>query len=138
MDIEEEFKIMSGVAMFFLFVKMLILYMLLRCLFVDVFNLVTNINEGIGKESKWIYLSIMNKRNDDEFVKINDILSFITVAFSVAYFLAFRKIQYLTYHKIDLSNQTADDYTIFVEEIPVLNMRNLYTNPDRINVNYEK
>lgn len=65
-------------------------------------------------------MSFLNKINTSEMKIINNILSFIMVCLSIVFFISFRKIQYLTHEKIDASSQTADDYALFVEGIPVL------------------
>ena len=45
-EVEGEFKLTSGVVMFFSFIKMLIYYLILRAIITDSFNLVTNLAVG--------------------------------------------------------------------------------------------
>lgn len=45
-EVEGEFKLSSGVVMFFSFIKMLIYYLILRAIITDSFNLVTNFAVG--------------------------------------------------------------------------------------------
>ena len=55
---------------------------------------------------------------------ITDILLLAVTVILMFYFLGYRRIQYSMYDKIDKEKQTQDDFTIFVENIPILNFPN--------------
>jgi hypothetical protein len=52
-----------------------------------------------------------------------DILCLLIVIGSIVFFILYRKLQYKIYDSIDSENQTQDDYTILVENIPILDFR---------------
>jgi hypothetical protein len=52
-----------------------------------------------------------------------DILCLLIVIGSIVFFIFYRKLQYKIYDSIDSENQTQDDYTILVENIPILDFR---------------
>lgn len=117
---------MSGVALFFTFIKSMIIYFLLRAVIVDIFNIITNLNDGQNCEGECVeqfftMASVLHKDNRLDLINVTDILTFCTIILSMVYFLVFRRAQYKIYCIIDEKNQTEDDYSIFVEDIPVLN-----------------
>jgi hypothetical protein len=44
------------------------------------------------------------------------------VVLSIVFFLIYRKIQYRIFDQIDIGVQEQDEYTIFIENIPVLDI----------------
>ena len=60
---------------------------------------------------------------------ITDILSFVIVVLLVIYFLIYRKFQYRMHGILDACSQTQDDFSILVENIPILNF------PERVDRN---
>lgn len=65
-DMEQNFPVMSGVAMFFLFIKMTISYLLIRLMINDLFNIITNLNSNsfisdINTDNRWVSLSVLIK-----------------------------------------------------------------------------
>ena len=56
-------------------------------------------------------------------MKIQDVLSLIVVIMSIFFFFAYRKVQYHLYGEIEGCHQTQDDFTIFVEGIPILDFQ---------------
>ena len=56
-------------------------------------------------------------------LKIQDVLSLIVVIMSIFFFLYYRSVQYDLYGKIERQIQTQDDFTIFVEGIPILDFQ---------------
>ena len=137
LDVEEEnttvyeltskkFRLSSSVGLFFTFIKYLVIMLLLRFVTVDCFNLLSNLLGGDYCEKEcsqqfWTFASILYKTNREDLILSTDVLSLVTILFLIAYFLAYRKFQYKMYEVIDIKNQTQDDFTIFVENIPVLN-----------------
>ena len=65
--------------------------------------------------------SVLHKDNRLDLINVTDILTFSTIIVSMVYFSIFRRVQYKIYCIIDDKNQTEDDYSIFVEDIPILN-----------------
>lgn len=51
-----------------------------------------------------------------------DILNLVTIILSIIFFSFYRKRQYEIYDSIDANFQTQDDYTLFVEGIPILDL----------------
>ena len=52
--------------------------------------------------------------------------------------MAYRKVQYRMYEIIDAKNQTQDDFSIFVENIPILNFpTNLPKDKENLEFNYD-
>lgn len=118
----------SGASMFFTFIKMTIVYLLLRFIITDGFNLVTNFlatycNDSTHEceDNSFARASIFNKvtPEGDSDVMIVDILNLVTVVFSIIYFLVYHKYQSQIYSLLDSSAHTQDDYTVFVQNIPV-------------------
>ena len=118
--------IKSAAALFFTFIKSLILYFILHFIVIDAFNLITNLSDGrncVGDCSSQLfsYASIIYKFNRKDLINVTDALSLVTVILSIVYFLFYRAVQYQVYCIIDKDNLTEDDYSILVEDIPILN-----------------
>lgn len=87
-------------------------------------------------------ISTYNKYKDSpkqSLFKIENILCLIVVVLSIVYFIIYRKIQYNIYEAIDAEHQTQDDYTLFVENIPVLDYKDDMENNEieMMEFNYE-
>ena len=126
---EGNFKVISGVALFFTFIKCLILFFIIRGLVVDGFNIITNLIEGKSCSGECVHqfftkASIFHKDDRDDLINTTDLLAFITIFVSIIYFTIYRRVSYHIYNVIDEKNQTEDDYTIFVEDIPILSFPN--------------
>ena len=50
----------------------------------------------------------------------------------------YRRLQYKMYDKIDKENQTQDDFSIFVENIPILNFPKHADEEGKFQFNYDK
>lgn len=133
-DETKDFKLLSGVSLFFSFIKMLIVYLLFRAIFTDVFNMVSSYIAGKHcrefsdcQESLFTSTSGYNKYRSDrhDLIIALDVLNLVTIILSIPFFLAYRRMQYKLYDEIDAVKQTEDDYTLFIENIPILNF------PDR-------
>lgn len=66
-----------------------------------------------------------------------DLLCLIVVIGSIIFFILYRKIQYTIYDKIDAEHQTQDDYTIFVENIPILDFDKVHLRSSNKGVQFE-
>jgi len=119
--------------MFFSFLKMSILYLFIVFLLCGIFNLLTSVdgnychkNIHICSESLFELISTYNKHLDvpKRFVlKIQNILCLVAIVGSIFYFLIYRRMQYKIYDALDAEHQTQDDYTLFVENIPILDFK---------------
>ena len=136
----------SGSAMFFTFIKMCIVYLLLRFLLTDGFNVITNFMATFcsrddvdlcGKNS-FAKSSLYNKMTptSEKLIVIVDILNLATVVVSILFFFFYRKYQYGIYSLLDSNAHTQDDYTLFVENIPVF-MAVETTQSGKISFEYE-
>lgn len=133
--------------MFFSFVKMLIIYLLMRVIVVDGFNVITNISFGnkcelenslgdhLCAKSFFTLTSAYNKINREDMIDVLDILNLITIVLSIIFFLIYRKRQYEIYDSIDTNQQTQDDYSILIENIPILD---LPADAEEITIDYRK
>lgn len=108
---------------------MIILYFICRFLVCDGFNLLTNIilgkycnddNQTECEPILWNMISIYNKKDNQKFIFIQDILSLVFVLLSVVFFFLYRKSQYSKAQLLNNKNQVEEDYTILVENIPLI------------------
>ena len=122
----------ASVALFFQFLKMVIVYLVLRLVLADAFNLITNWYghdcgrngvdwlKGCHNTDKYVRASISNKVLNNSQLHIVDLLDLGAVLFSIAFFVIYRFVEYREYVKHDVSEQTQDDYSIFVRNIPII------------------
>lgn len=140
---EKEFRMSSSVAFFFTFIKYVVIMFCLRFIIVDSFNLFSNIFNGSYcredcSSQFWSYASLIYKYNREDLMLITDILSFVCIIILLPFFLFYRRLQYNMYDIIDNSNQTQDDFSIFVEYIPVLDFPAHVQDSGNIQFNYDK
>ncbi len=101
-DGKNVFLLNAGSAMFFSFIKMVVVYLLMRFLLSDCYNLVTNIlstncdmpeNIQICKDNIVARYSSYNKGtlNDEPFLYVVDILNLVTIVLSIIFFLYYRR-----------------------------------------------
>jgi hypothetical protein len=122
----------ASVALFFLFIKMVISYLILRLVLADGYNLVTNWNgtdcgnpelpwmRDCIPQDKYLKASIANKVTDKYHLKILEIVNMGAVLFSIVFFFIYHFVEYREYVKHDISEQTQDDFSIFVRHIPLV------------------
>lgn len=126
----EIFLLNAGSAMFFTFIKMAIVYLLLRFLISDCYNLITNTNakscDDVAniqhcKNNVVARFSSYNKgsTDDEPFLYVVDILNLAAIVCSIIFFLYYRRYQYEIYEVADVANVSQSDFTIFAEEIPI-------------------
>ena len=99
--------------MYFSFIKMIILYFFLRFLICDGFNLITSYIYGNYCDSKtdcqpalWNYASMVNNKNQKQFIQIQNILNLATIVLTILFFFFYRKGQYNLNKAIDKNQQT--------------------------------
>lgn len=116
--------------MFFTFVKLTTVYLLILFLVVSLFSLNMSI---VNEEFCWSYPEECGaskfvryspfKNKDLRYVQnldILDLLNLVMVGLSIIVFQFFRKYQYDIYGMLDLHNETQDDFTLLVKEIPLI------------------
>jgi len=115
----------SDIILFFSFIRTIIIYLVLHIIFSEGYNIVTNIqgsdctNLNCAK-SIFTTLSSTNKLQNITSFKIQDYLNLALIAISILYFLIVRKYEYAKYYVKEQGLQTEDDYSIFVENVPIL------------------
>lgn len=112
-DSSEEFLLDSGSSYFFTFIKSVILYLVLRFLIADLFNIFTSSTQGqyCSKNptlcnSAFSYFSSFNQRDgysSTDALVIQEWLNLIVVGGSIVYFLVLRRYQYKLEHLIDVN-----------------------------------
>ncbi len=109
------------------------LYAILVFILCGSFNLLTSFDGNychkhakVCTESIFELISTYNKHEDLRqrmMLKIQNILCLIGVVGSIIFFMVYKKIRYDIYLAIDASHQTQDDYTLFIENIPILDFK---------------
>jgi len=112
--------------MFFTFIKMSIIFLLLRFLITDLYNLISSTTatyciDNPDKCSSLSNLSTFNKNTsrDEGMVNVVDILNLISVLASIVFFIIYRRYQFRIYCIVESTSFSQDDYTLFVENIPI-------------------
>ena len=127
--------------MYFLFVRTCILYLAMRLLLADGYSFYIN---WIGKQcgnplianmgscimTKYTRGSIVNSVSGDSKYRLQSILNLIAILGSILCFMFFRKQHYESYIMQDLSEQSQDDYSLFVKNIPVAIFDKSQSRPD--------
>ncbi len=70
-----------------------------------------------------------------------DVLNLITIIGSIIFFVRYRQIQYEIYDNIDKSHQTQDDFTVLIENIPIMDFKEgstLLMDKKKIEFDYEQ
>lgn len=126
-----KFMLDAGSTMFFTFIKLIIVYLLVRLLIVDSFNIITNLisyasldqnSREAFKINLFAQFSIYSKQASEQnnLVFILDILNLTAVVVSIVLFYFIRKYQINIFELVDSSNLTQGDYTVFVQKIPIM------------------
>lgn len=142
LDDDEEYKLSSGISMFFTFIKMAICYLILRFILTDAFNLISSATAGsycrIHGCDSFITgeISSYNKISEQGLVFALDILNLITIIFSIAFFNLYRKVQYRIEMLINSAQHTQEDYSLFLNGIPILLIDSAMVDPDQIKFDY--
>lgn len=130
----------ASVALYFLFLKMVIIYLVLRLLIADGYNLFTNWfghdcgdpkvpeMKGCLYADKYSRASVSNKVLQDDKLWVLGLVDMAAVLFSIAFFVMYRFFEYKEYVRHDVSEQTQDDYSLFVRKIPVVLFQKKATN----------
>ena len=124
---KKEFKLQSGVALFFTFIKYLVVMCLIRSLTIDIFNMVSSLLEGDYcfencSRQFYTYVSVIYKYNREDLLITTNLFSLVTVGVMIFYFLIYRRLMYRMHDIIDSDSQTQDAFTVFVTDIPILNL----------------
>lgn len=73
----------------------------------------------------WSIASIIHKYDRKDLIQTTNYLSLAVTVFSIIGFITFRCFQNKMYQTIDKENQTQDDFTIFVENIEIVDLNGL-------------
>lgn len=128
--------------MFFTFIKMAICYLILRFILMDAFNLISSATAGsyckvYGCDSLITgEISSYNMIGEQGLVFALDILNLITILFSIAFFNLYRKVQYRIEMLINAAQHTQEDYSLFLNGIPILLIDPAVIDPDQIKFDY--
>lgn len=109
---------------------MTIIYLTLRFIIADGFNLFSNWRGGdcgslkgpltyICEPTLAMVSSIGNKFTDYPTLRRVDFLNMIAIIASCAFFAIYRFIQFKEYIRHDLSDQTQDDFSLYIRNIPI-------------------
>lgn len=112
--------------MYFTFIKMAIIYLILRFLVFDLFNIMKSIDGGYcaevssSDEPCAYFRSGYNLKSakDQDVLNIIDILSLSFTVLSIVFFLIFRKQQYQLRDWLDFNEISQDDFTVLIEDVP--------------------
>ena len=131
---DKGFLLNTSATLFFSFIKMAICYSIIMFLVCGLFNLLTSLDGNycvkhpkICTKSVFELISTYNKHMDPKeriMLEIQNILCLVSVILSIIFFTYYKKMRSKIYDIIDDKNQTQDDYTIFVENIPILDFTN--------------
>lgn len=141
----EEYKLSAGMSLFFSFIKMAVVYLCMRFLVTDAFNLLSSAAGGSYCESYPDFcgsgvigeMSAYNKIEEEGLVWALDVLNLLTVLLSMVYFGVYRKLQYGIASSINEAQHTQDDYSLYLSHIPIL-LLDPDANPDTLSFDYEK
>lgn len=134
-------KVLPGnVALYFLFLKMVLIYLVLRLVLADGYNLYSNWKghdcgkadvewlKGCEYSDKYVRFSVSNKVLQTAQLRVVDFLDMGAVLFSIAFFVIYRFVEYNEYVQHDVSEQTQDDYSLYVRNIPIVLFQRKTTN----------
>lgn len=126
------FLLKTGVAMYFNFIKMAIIYLVFRFLIVDIFAIIKSIDghycssllsPGFVYSSEYLCsysLSGYNLKSPEDESQLNmlDILNLVLTVVSIVYFILYRKASYKLQEWLDYNDVTQDDFSVLIENIP--------------------
>lgn len=120
--------IRSDIILYFSFIRTLIVYLVIHLVISDLYNLLTNMGGkacgsgflGNCPKSFMTLMATTNKLGHHNPLKMLDILNLALVVISVVYFALVRRCEYRKFDIIENTEQTEDDYSVFVTGIPVL------------------
>lgn len=123
------FVLDSGASLFFTFIKMGIVYLGMLFVISNLYPAHTSYftdeycrmsQEHCG-DSWFIRFSPVkfSKTNYGYNYDIMNILNVIMIGVSIAYFIYYRRYQYEIYGMLDLHNETQDDFTVIVKDMPM-------------------
>jgi uncharacterized protein YegP (UPF0339 family) len=122
------FLVATDCSLYFIFVKMVIYYLILKVLIFDAFTIYasskgsfcTNYHAANPNKICAYTLSGYNLKSaaDQAYLNIVDILALAFTLFSVIFFIVFRKRMSKVRDWLDFSTISQDDFTVLVEDIP--------------------
>lgn len=107
-----DYRVRSDVALFFAFIKSVIIYLLFHCIIHSIFTIYAN--HMLGKHCQltggcvstiWNTLSTSNSFDRQDLINIIDILNLVTIVLSIVFFYFSRKKRYEMNKLIDKEDQ---------------------------------
>ena len=118
------FLLQTGVSMYFNFVKIVIIYLIMRLVIVDAYNILVSANGHFCRnyarlhttELCTFYLSGFNLKStaDQGYLNVLDILNLVLTIVSIIYFLICRKITFRMQNWLDYADISQEDYSVLV------------------------
>lgn len=114
--------------MYFTFIKMAIVYLIIRFLIVDIYTIIKSLNgdycstlasSGTGETCSYMVsgYNLKHPANQSDLNGI-DILNLVLTVLSIVYFLFYRKLAYRLQSWLDYNDVTQDDFSLLIENIP--------------------
>jgi hypothetical protein len=123
------FVLDSGASMFFTFIKATIIFLAILFALAGLYPIHTSfvsrdyckMNEEMCGDSWFINFSPVkfSGTNYSYNYDIMNVLNTVMIGASIIFFIAFRRYQYDIYGMLDLNNETQDDFTVLVKNIPI-------------------
>lgn len=134
LESKDVFQIQAGDALFFCFVKLLITQLVMRFVIMDAYNLYTNylgtycsepaqVNSKHVCKTLWVDLSATPNKNtfhDQHYFITLDYLNFVLTIVSIIFCLYGRAKLYVLYNQLETWDVTQDDYSVLIEDIPII------------------
>ena len=126
MEGNEVFLLETDFSMYFTFIKMATVYLLIRFLVFDIYNILAS-KDGhycaslIGSKEACAYtISGYNLKSaqDQDALNIIDILSLAFTLISIVFFLIYRKKQFRLRDWLDFNEVSQDDFSVLIEYVP--------------------
>lgn len=119
----------AGISLFFMFIKISVVFLALKFTICDGYDVYTNwfggdCSKRDGSATKQcesnasLRASVINKQNHHELLFQMDIMHLYALFVFAVYFLLVRLVQYREYVQHDIGEHTQDDYAIYVRNIP--------------------
>ena len=124
---KDVFLLATDVSLYFIFVKMVIFFLILKMLLIDAYTLYASMNGGycsqlLSTQHKTCSYTMsgynLKSAADQSEINIIDILALAFTLISIVFFIVFRKQLNKMRDWLDFNIVSQDDFTVFVEDIP--------------------
>ena len=119
----------TDVILFFSFIRFLILFLMLKLLIVDAYTMWINMNgsdcggplQKICRPKLFARLASSNRMSDKDTFVIADLLNLVFLVVSIVFWTIYERFSYKKlFIDVAAQIQTEDDFTVFAEDIPVI------------------